>query len=346
MRMKLGIEEIRAITLGAEELWEEDGAIRFSRFTREQHELYQKSGLKRGSDFYGRCSTTAGIKICFKTDSATLHLAVEVRKGCARTYFSFDVFVNGQPIGYLENYSQWELPRHYTVVDLPLGNFSKEFQLGDGEKTVCIYFPWAVCPLLQELVLDDGAFVEPVKPSKKLLAFGDSITQGYDALCSSSRYVAGLADRLGAEEFNKGIGGEIFFPELAGTKESFVPDYITVAYGTNHFGKKTAHDFMNRCKKFYETLSANYPQSKIFAITPIWRKESQGIRAIGPFERIEEGIREAVKDLPNVTVIRGFDLVPKSQDYFADLRLHPNDQGFRHYAENLYQAIQKELEKA
>ena len=344
--MKLGMETIRAITLGAEYLWEEEGAIRFSRFTREQQELYQRSGLERRADFYGRCSTSAGIRLCFKTDSPTLKLAVEVRKGCARTYFSFDVFVNGQPVGYLENYSQCELPRHYTVVELPLGEFAKEFQLGEGEKTVTVYFPWAVCPLLQELALEDGAFVEPVKPAKKLLAFGDSITQGYDALRSSSRYVAGLADRLGAEEFNKGIGGEIFFPELAGTKEGFVPDYITVAYGTNHFRKNTTHDFVNRCKAFYENLSANYPPSKIFAITPIWRKESQGIRAIGPFERIEEGIREAVKELPNVTVIRGFDLVPKSEEYFADLRLHPNDQGFGHYAENLYQAIQKELERA
>jgi hypothetical protein len=50
-----------------------------------------------------------------------------------------------------------------------------------------------------------------------------------------------------------------------------------------------------------------------------------------------------VADLPNVTVISGFDFVPKDETYFSDLRLHPNDKGFECYSENLYSEICKAL---
>lgn len=172
-----------------------------------------------------------------------------------------------------------------------------------------MYLPWSVCPVVDEVSLDDGAYVVPVKPDKRLLAFGDSITQGYDALRSSVRYTSLLADKLQAEEFNKGIGGEVFFPALAQIKDDISPDYITVAYGTNDWSKKTEEDFKVRCREFYVALSNHYPQAKIFAITPIWRKDYQGERAFGSFEPVEKGIRAAVVNLPDVMVISGFDFV-------------------------------------
>jgi len=171
--------------------------------------------------------------------------------------------------------------------------------------------------------------------------FGDSITQGYDALHPSNRYIAKIADKLGAEEFNKAIGGEMFFPELAALKESFEPDYILVSYGTNDWSHRDAETFKAKCKGFYENLAGNYPNSKIFAVTPIWRKDITEEKPFGDFETVDLLIRNAVKDCKNISVISGFDFVPKDEKYFADLRLHPNDEGFKHYAENLYNAIRK-----
>ena len=40
-------------------------------------------------------------------------------------------------------------------------------------------------------------------------------------------------------------------------------------------------------------------------------------------------------------MISGFDFVPKDEKYYADLRLHPNDEGFEYYAENLYKEIKE-----
>lgn len=118
-----------------------------------------------------------------------------------------------------------------------------------------------------------------------------------------------------------------------------MPDYITVAYGTNDWIGIERCTFKEKCKGFYENLINNYPESKIFAITPIWRKDMNEERVFGAFEDVEKTIRECVKGIGNITVISGFDFVPKDEKYFADFRLHPNDDGFEYYAENLYNEI-------
>ncbi len=340
--MLLSFEKIKELVIGAARIEEENGAVRPYRFTKEQSELYRVTS----EGFYCRSLATAGIRLMFETDSKTLYLKLRFEPGSSRQYFSVDVFADGKPVGYLDNFSGLELPPDYTKAELPLEPCAKAFELGDGVKTVCIYLPWTKGTAIEEMALDDGAYAKPVKPQKKLLAFGDSITQGYDALRPSNRYAAKLADLLGAEEFNKAIGGEKFFPALAELKDPIEPDYITVAYGTNDWGKENAPEVLvKNCKAFYETISRNYPNAKIFAITPIWRKDYDTKNPpFGPFEKVAETIRDAVKDLKNVTLIHGFDFVPKDESYYADLRLHPNDEGFAHYVENLYAAMKEELE--
>ena len=63
---------------------------------------------------------------------------------------------------------------------------------------------------------------------------------------------------------------------------------------------------------------------------------------ISEFEDVEKEIREAVKGIDNLIVIRGYDLVPKDTSYFADSRLHPNDKGFEKYFEKLSKKIRRE----
>lgn len=335
--MNLNLEKIKEITTGTVRIAEKDGFFQFYRFTEEEENLYKEVS----EDFYTKTFSTSGVKFLFRTDSETLELEGVVQRGSSRQYYSIDVFVNGEPLDYIDNFSDVELPQNYTLVQLPVGDFSKKFQLGKGEKTVCVHLPWSSGAKLTRIAIDDGALIEGIKSEKKLLAYGDSITHGYDALRPSNKYISKLADILGAEEFNKGIGGEVFREELAKFGQPFVPDYITVAYGTNDWSGREAEAFKTSCKEFFSNLSRNYPEAKIFAITPIWRKDMNLEKKFGEFEKVEEYIRECVKDLPNVTVIPGFDFVPKEEKYFADLRLHPNDEGFEYYAKNLYEQIKK-----
>ena len=343
--MNLTVEQIRAAALGVSSVTEVSGKPCFDRFSEAERGLYYNLIPDGKHPFYERALCSAGVKLCFRTDSPMLALCAEVVKYSSRTFFSFDVTVNGTYVGSLCNFSEQTLPAAYADVVLPMGKFEKNFLLGEGEKTVSIYFPFSVRAQDVSIGLADGASFAPVKPKKRLLVYGDSITQGYDARYASRRYGARLADALEAEEINKGIGGEIFRPALAALSDEEDIDYITVAYGTNDWTGIEQDCFLANAKAFYAALSARYPEAKIFAITPIWRKNfSERKTPFGDFLEVKDRIAEAVKDLENVTLIEGFDLVPHDETLFADLSLHPRDEGFDFYAENLIRKIKACIE--
>ena len=341
--MNLTLEQIRAAALGVSSVTEENGKPCFDRFSEAEREMYYHLVRDGKHPFYDRSLCSAGVKLCFRTDSPSLALGVEVEKYSSRSFFSFDVTVNGAMVGSLCNFSEQTLPAAYAEAVFPMGKFEKSFSLGEGEKTVSIYFPFGARVADLSIGLADGASFAPVKPKKRLLVYGDSITQGYDARYPARRYGARLADALEAEEINKGIGGEIFRPALAELSDEKDIDYVTVAYGTNDWTGIEQDCFLASAKAFYAALSARYPEAKIFAITPIWRKDFQKETPFGNFLEVRERIAEAVKDLENVTLIEGFDLVPHDENLFADLRLHPRDEGFDHYAENLIAQIRNHV---
>ncbi len=340
--MNLNLSQIRDIITGAVRIEEIDNGIHFYRFTKQQEELYKN----RSDDFYKKTFATSGVQMRFRTNSQTLFLRTEITGGSSRTYFAFDVFINGVKIDTLDNFSDIDIPQNYTTLKLPHGEFSKKFNLGVGDKEVCIYFPWSVNAVVKELTLDDDSFIKSSKPNKRMLCFGDSITHGYDALYPCNKYITKLADVLNAEEYNKAIGGEIFFPELAATREDFEPDYITVAYGTNDWNRCDEVEFTHNCKEFLYNLNINYPNSKIFVITPIWRKEMNEIRQFGEFKNIEKIIKNQAEEFENISVVQGFEFVPQNENLFADLRLHPNDKGFEYYFKNLSKHIKEILQKS
>jgi lysophospholipase L1-like esterase len=213
------------------------------------------------------------------------------------------------------------------------------FDLGEGEKKVQVLLPWAVQLVVREVSLDDGASLVPVKPKYRMLCFGDSITQGYDAMYPSHKYATRLAAYLDAAEHNKAIGGEIFYPELAGVQEDYEPEYILVAYGTNDWSKCEKDVLVDNCTRFFETLCKTYPNAKVLALTPIWRKDGATPRRGMDFSFVAELLQSVEKQYDNVTVIPGIDLVDHDVNLYADLRLHPNDAGFICYADRLIREV-------
>ena len=337
--MNLSIDKIREITTGAARIEEHDGEMCFFRYTKAQDDRYRARSYQ---ELWKRSLCSAGIKLCFDTDSESLFLKIKVEAKTSRTYFSADVLKDGAILGYIDNVGDANTD-NYIALDLADGEFEKEFQLGKGTKRICIRLPWNMMTSIKEMRVDDGCFVTEAKSEKLLLAFGDSITQGYDALRSSDRYISRLADALGADEYNKAIGGDIFSPDLAALRDDLEPDFITVAYGTNDWNSIGEEFFKENCREFYHNLARNYPKAKIFALTPIWRADYKDERAFGEFGKVALDIREATKDLDNVTVIEGFDLVPHDTTLYSDKYLHPNSNGFDHYFKNLLTEIKKYL---
>ena len=319
--MNLTYKQIESIVQGVAYMEQKEEGIQFHRFTTFQEKEYDDS------EFHPRQYATAGVRLNFKTDSRSLYMKVVTGMVSSRNYFAHDILVNGEYIGSLNNNSE----------DV-CGEFEKGFELGEGVKNVCIHFPWSICSILKELCLDDASFIEPVKKDKKILVFGDSITQGYDAENPMNRYAAKLADALEAEEFNKAVGGEVFCPWLAESKNNIEPDYISVAYGTNHWHRSSPEELRAICEEFYDKLVLNYPNALVFALTPIWRKDRTDITKFESFEEIGEIIADVVKKYDNVTCISGRHFIPEDETLFADLYLHPNNAGFKYYSEGVKNA--------
>lgn len=329
--MFLTDEQIRSITRGAVSVKREQDGVHFCRLTKEQFAVYDDQPLK-----HPRRTATAGIRFMFRTDSRYISMAANLRgNGGTGAYFSFDVFVNGKRKTCWDNFSHMQLPRQFTGLKFQLDVPPARMDLGEGTKEVVIHFPWNRPVVLHWVEIEDGAFIEPIKPEKKLIAFGDSITQGFYALRPSDCYISRIADALGAELYNKGIGGERYVPAMVETPDAFTPDYVVVAYGTNDWRNSKREEFETKCKDFYEKLYKLYPTAKIFAITPIWRSNLDENTQFDSIYDIRNYVEKITANMPNVTVIDGMELVPHTIDYFADEGLHPNDFGFDHYYRNL-----------
>lgn len=340
--MKLTNEQIKAVATGVSYVSiTNEGRLVLHRFSSAEEDAYRE--LK--PNFFSKVLCSSGIRLAFRTDSSTVSLKGILKSGTSRSYASLEVFKDKRLVGAYDNYSHMTLPKQYTELPCDLGELECSFSLGDGEGLVEIYLPWSVRLELDFISLDDGASLTPVKRDKLLLAYGDSITQGYDALKVSRRYSSRLAELLGADEHNKAIGGEIFFPSLARSADrSLEPDFITVAYGTNDWcSRRSLELFRQEVREFFEGIRAAYPDVPIFALMPIWRKDEREFKPsklkLGSLEGLTELIRESTAHIPSLYVIHGYDAVPHSEDYFADLVLHPNDEGYSYQARAFYDRI-------
>ena len=324
--MKLGLQDIRAITHGALTVRETaEGEIEFLRFTDAQIAYYERTN----KDFYRKAFASAGVRLDFYTDSKTVAFTYAERYASSRRFYFFDVFVDGVMV------------KHFGHRDVMEVKGRIEIALDGAEHRVQIYFPNLAQAKLVALELDDATTViKPVARSKKLLCYGDSITQGYDAEYASQSYANLLADKLDAEMVDQAIGGERFCPGLLEGELKYDPDIITVAYGTNDWSGREKQSTVEAAHAFFAELRRRYPAAKIYAITPIWRADDHRITKIGTFEQGRQIVRDAAK-ASGIPVIEGDGMIPHLPDVCSDLYLHPNDFGFKFYANALLAAIEK-----
>ena len=327
--MILTLNDIKKITFGAVSVYENNGFVIFERFTEKQKDCYKKY---RTLSLHNKVNATASVKIAFKSNTDYLKFDYILDYASSREYAYFDVLVNGN-IVYSTGTDKIDVSEKILEV-----NFEK------GEKSIEIYFPWSMRAKIKNFEISDNASIIPKKHSKIMLAYGDSITQGYDSIHPSYAYINQLAKALDSELFNKAIGGDTFFPELLEAKDGFFPDIVTVAYGTNDWLKCSYGEFVFNTKTFFEMLYENYKNTKIYVITPIWKlSEEDGTKPMVNISFAEHRlfIKNTALQYENITVIDGDYLVPHDTALFADKILHPNDDGFSFYSKNLIEKIKK-----
>ncbi|MBQ7346824.1 MAG: SGNH/GDSL hydrolase family protein [Clostridia bacterium] len=323
--MLLNAEQLRAITRGVTRIEEEDGWFRLFRFTEAQAKFYADEG--REGD-YKKTFSASGVRLAFRTDSRNVSFRYRLGWGSSRVFAWFDVYVDGAMVS------------HFGSDGEEVKEGSAKLVLGEGEKNVEIYLPWSKATALSDVTLDDGASLTPLRRKHTMICFGDSITHGYDAIYPSLSYATSIARLLDADVTDKGIGGDRFCPQMLRDADPDTPDIITVAYGTNDWSGITMDEFRQNCPAFYRRLHELYPEARIYALSPIWRADCAKKTAFGiPAWEVHDLMKELCKDIPNVTLIRGWNLVPHHKNFYSDFSLHPNDLGFALYAQNLYHEI-------
>ena len=323
--MKLSLEQLTSIACGIDRTERTEDGVQLFRMTEAQKGYYlHYNNIEKAN----KTDSTSGVKLAFYTNSESVKFSARFTEGSSRAYAYFDIYENGAMIAHCGSDKENEV--------------SVETKLLAGQSLVEIYFPWSKGVILTSFELDDGATLEPHIRPRKLVAYGDSITHGYDAIYPSLSYINRLGNLLDADVYNRGIGGDVFAPELVKRDNVQNPDYVTIAYGTNDWSMCTIEQFEKNCRGFFKAVHEKYPTSQVIAIAPIWRGDSERETAMKrPIFDVYKLFCEYTKEYDHFTVVDGWNLIPHLSAFFHDQILHPNDQGFSLYAENLYKAIMK-----
>ena len=191
--------------------------------------------------------------------------------------------------------------------------------------------------------LEDGAAITPHKFDCKVLFFGDSITEGWEATWHSLSYAYHVSRFLNAESIIQGIGGAVYHMTTFDEEMAFEPDIVIVAYGTNDWKNyKTLEEAKEHCCKFLDQLVAKYGDKKLFGISPIWRADNANDTDMGSFASCVSSIKEEIIN-HGLILIDGETLTPRLTDFYSDGYLHPDAKGHGVYAVNLITQLQKHL---
>jgi lysophospholipase L1-like esterase len=304
------------------------------RFTDAQLAVYAKSEL-----FGLRSFLPAGIAIDIMTDTRHIEIdfAVEAR---IREWINFDVHVDGifmatlspdlvsppAPMAPSEGRLRWDLLEGFT-----------------GIHRLTLYLPHCVKLTVRRLGFSEGAEVRPAPEGRgKLLCLGDSITQGMDALHPSSTYPVLIARAMKFDLLNQGVGGFFFDADSLDPSMHYNPDIVTVAYGTNDWNTcASPHVFRRNASAYIEKLAGIFPKARIFILSPIWRKDLRETKAAGTFHSLGQTIAHICASHPSIRFVDGMRLVPHQERFFGDGPVHPNDEGFVHFALNLAASLQE-----
>lgn len=320
--MKLTLAQIKSVTFGAVEVWEEDDRILFSRCTQKQVEAW--TSLR--SDLGANSQAGSGIRLDMHTDSSQVNILT-----CLP--LPFEIWIDGifyRCMG-LESYDCAD-----PTIRIPLG---------EGTHRLTVYFPGLTQQYsgIYHIEVDDGATVIPHTYDRKILFFGDSITQGVGASYTTLSYAQRVARALKADFLNQSVSGGFFAPRTFDKSIDFDPDIVTVAFGTNDWGFFSGPDRLElRSREFLDLLCEKYAGKKLFGISPLWRRTAPGeTRGVGTFAECCEIVKNAIRS-HGMVLIDGEELVPHQTLFFAD-GLHPNASGHTVYAESLLQKLQPHL---
>lgn len=289
-----------------------NGNVGYSRFTQEQLEYYSR---RSDADFV-RSHTSAGIYLECKTDAPEIGFVYRIytAKGAWMDNSGIDIWENGvfsENIRLCITDSEW-IPVRYR-------RSSKE------PSVIRIWFPNGVIFLPREFELGNA---QPVpEKQRRILFYGDSLTQSSYIATPSLSWFCYTADYLDAEYLNRGIGSMIFDPDSLPAASDYDPDLVFIEYGLNDMVLTPDNDAAEKnASAWIEKLGRLYPKAEKYCILPTFRCPG---RNEGYLDRLCDFIPriQNICDQNDICCIPGEELIPALPNLYVDDCVHFNEAG-------------------
>lgn len=337
---------------------EKDGWTRPLRFTPDQVRALGSVRAWHPGLFRAMAACTSGVTVEFTTDATRVSLEVRVEEPPKGSQAVLDDVARhaGQPAGPLDGVSVDIDGRHLPTM-LPDERNLVEFALDDpaaapepglvriplpgmGEPhRVRVWLPCLSACSVRE-VRADGTYLEPVPAREQLLVLGDSIAQGFVAGDPGLSWTALLADHLGLDVLNQGVGGQVFQPgSIAGLAQAAHPRAIVVEYGENYrYEPCQASRVSREALAFLYEVSEAWPEVPTWVLTPL--PHSEDVYPTHPRScagEVEGLIAAAARRHPQMRLVDGAALLDAAEldVLLADGSDHPGPEGQRMLAERL-----------
>lgn len=319
--MKLSLDTIKNITVGAVRIWEDGDNIRFAKCTQKQVDAWYKLNNVLGV----RSETTSGVRLDFHTDSSLFAFTASMGN-------KYEIYIN-DILMYDINLAEYEGKRFEIKID----------QSSSKVNRITLILSSHEISALESVELDDRASFEPHKFDKKIMFIGDSITHGWNSGYDSLSYAYRVSRFFNADSVIHGVGGGFFDESILDDELEYDPDVIVIAFGTNDWGHFSSIEALEAAaESFFDKLCKKYSDKVIFAISPIWRADNNLIKASGSFPAVCETVKEQIL-AHGVILVDGLSMVPHLPEFYSDKYLHPNALGFGVYAENLIKAMRNNM---
>ena len=326
--MKLTFEQIISAANGIVRTEQNDLGLELHRFTREQeaffhktHPLYCNSYFFNGY-FSKNCRTCAGITIDFISDLTKLRIKfgkIEYTHGSRGAIF--DLHIDDEFAQSFESFEEILYNAH------------------EGQHRFTLYFPYFAFPIIASIELENATVFIPQKKKTEILFLGDSITHGARAIHPSNTYVMRVARNLDVGIVNQGNSGFVY--DACSVEKVCDPKIVVTAYGINDFNKKNLQMLESDTVEFIEKVKSLYQNSRIVSILPLW---TAGDGKDENFKKDERDCLKRVYEEYSDYIIDGRTLIPHDEKYLHD-GVHPNDEGFKHYGNNLAKELANIIEK-
>ena len=312
---------------GCTGIYEIDGLTGFSRFTAEELEYYS---LRSDADFV-RSHAMAGMYLEFMTDAPEISFTYRLYRDFYVRTSGFDIWENGI------------FSANYAVETDDGADVTITYARKSAEASVVrIYFPNG-CVVLPVSFSFGNAALSNCRKTKRVLFYGDSITQSAYIPTPSLSWYGFIADALDAEYVNRGIGSMIFDPESLPTHDDYAPDYVFIEYGSNDLGKVADNETaLSSAKAWLVKMCGLYPNAQKICIlpdfTPCGREEAQ-IRQ----DAYCAELNRICADF-GIPAFSSAPLIPNLDVMFCADHVHFSEAGSAVFANRLLEAMKKEWE--